>query len=255
MLLKDLETKYILGTKVSRGFGYEKSKKIFLEMLKFESFSKVFTVNPEFLVDAYYDKEFQKVLNSGSYNCADGYGIELIHGLKRTPGIDLLNYFLKVCNEKSLSIFILGGNYEKDISRKASIEINKKFPNINIIGSSSEFSYKKNDDIRTIDFIHKCMTEKKVSSIDLVIVGYGHKKQELWLDRNLIKIPASIGMGVGGSLDFISMEVARAPKILRDFGLEWVFRLVNQPSRIFRILKAVLLFPTLSLFEKKHVAE
>lgn len=255
MLLKELETKYILGTKVSRGFGFEKSKSIFLEMLNFKDFSKVFTVNPEFLVDAYYDKEFQKVLNSGSYNCADGYGIELFHGLKRTPGIDLLNYFLKVCNEKSLSIFILGGNYEKDISKKASIEINKKFPNINIIGSSSEFSYKKNDDIRTIEFIHKCMTEKKVSSIDLLIVGYGHKKQELWLDRNLRKIPARIGMGVGGSLDFISKEIARAPRFIRVIGLEWLFRFVIQPKRFFRIMKAILVFPTLSLFEKKHVAE
>ena len=255
MLLKDLETKYILGTKVSRGFGYEKSKKIFLEMLKFESFSKVFTVNPEFLVDAYYDKEFQKVLNSGTYNCADGYGIELLHGVKRTSGIDLLNHFLKVCDENSLTVFILGGSPNKDISKKASKEINKKFPNINIIGSSSEFSYKKNDDSKTLEYIHKCMTEKKVSSIDLVIVGYGHKKQELWLDRNLKKIPARVGMGVGGSLDFISKEVARAPKFLRDSGLEWAFRLVIQPSRFFRILKAVLLFSILSLFEKNHVAE
>jgi N-acetylglucosaminyldiphosphoundecaprenol N-acetyl-beta-D-mannosaminyltransferase len=62
-------------------------------------------------------------------------------------------------------------------------------------------------------------------------------------------------MGVGGSLDFISKEVVRAPRFISAIGLEWLFRLVIQPKRFFRIMKAILVFPTLSLFEKFHVAE
>ena len=251
----EIETKKILGTKVSKGYSFEKSKEIFLKLHKSGNFSKVFTINPEFLVDAYYDKKFQKVLNSGDYNCADGFGIELLYGIKRTPGIELLNHFLKVCNEESFSLFILGGSSDKEISKRAAENISKSFPKIKIIGFSSDFSFQKEDDVKTIEYIHKCMTENRVESIDLIIVGYGHKNQEFWLERNMAKIPAKIGMGVGGSLDFISKEVKRAPKFLRTFGLEWAFRLIIQPKRIFRIFKAVILFPMLSLFEKFHVAE
>jgi len=252
--LQKLKRIKILGTFVNEGVSKNKAFEIFETLLKHEN-SKVFTINPEFLVDAWFDKSFQEVLNSGDFNCNDGFGITLLHSLKRTPGIDLLHYFLEYCHINHLYIFVLGGSQDKDISRRACIEIEKKYPNLKVVGYSSRFSYKKESDIETLKYIHKCMDEKKVSKIDFILVGYGHKNQEFWINRNLSKIPCKVGMGVGGSLDFISGEIPRSPKLIRNFGLEWLFRLLIQPKRFFRILKAVIIFPIVSFFEKIRVAE
>jgi len=253
-ILHKLKRKKILGTFVNEGVSKEEAFLVFKRLL-IQGNAKVFTINPEFLIDACFDKEFQKILNSGDFNCNDGFGITLLHSLKRTPGIDLTLYFLEYCNLNRLSIFILGGRQDKHISRRAGLEIGKKFPDINIVGDSSNFSHKKESDNETLDYIHRCMFEKKVSKIDFILVGYGHKNQEFWINRNLSKIPCNVGMGVGGSLDFISGEISRAPKFMQNLGLEWLFRLFIQPQRFFRILKAVFLFPIASFFEKIRVAE
>ena len=65
-------------------------------------------------------------------------------------------------------------------------------------------------------------------------MAFGSSKQEIWIASNLERIPAKIVIGVGGSFDFISGNVKRAPKILRKLGLEWLFRLLVQPWRITR---------------------
>jgi N-acetylglucosaminyldiphosphoundecaprenol N-acetyl-beta-D-mannosaminyltransferase len=244
-----LKRKKILGTFVDEGANKTQSFNVFENLLKIGN-AKVFTINPEFLVDAWFDKDFQKILNIGDYNCNDGFGITLLYSLKRTPGINLTYYFLEYCNTHSLSIFILGGRQDKDVSKRATDEIIKMFPNIKIVGFNSSFSYKEEDDSRTLKYIHKCMVEKNVPKIDFILVGYGHKKQEFWINRNLTKIPCRVGMGVGGSLDFISKEIPRAPVFMQNFGIEWLFRLVIQPKRLFRILKAVVIFPFASFLEK-----
>jgi N-acetylglucosaminyldiphosphoundecaprenol N-acetyl-beta-D-mannosaminyltransferase len=76
----------------------------------------------------------------------------------------------------------------------------------------------------------------KDKKVDILFVAFGSPKQEIWLSENLKKLPVKVAMGVGGSFDFISGRVSRAPRILRALGLEWLFRLVIQPWRIKRQL-------------------
>jgi len=87
------------------------------------------------------------------------------------------------------------------------------------------------------------------SHIDILAVAYGPGKQERWIKRNIEKIDVKLAIGVGGSLDFISMEKRRAPKWVQNIGLEWLFRLVNEPSRWKRQL-ALPVFILLFFIEK-----
>jgi len=144
----------------------------------------------------------------------------------------------------------LGGSSEKKISEKMFSYCSINFPNLKKIGGSSSFSYQQSDDNKTIKHLHQFMKVNHLSKIDFLLVGYGHMKQEFWIDRNQSKIPAQVCVGVGGTFDFLTGEVKRAPKVIRDYGLEWLFRLLVQPSRVFRIFKATFIFLFLILRSK-----
>ncbi len=82
-------------------------------------------------------------------------------------------------------------------------------------------------------FNHHLLTEK----IDIMFVAFGHGKQEKWIYKNLPKLNTRVMMGVGGAFDYLSGEVPRAPEMIRQMGMEWLFRLMNQPWRIKRFWK------------------
>jgi len=88
--------------------------------------------------------------------------------------------------------------------------------------------------------------------IDILFVAYGAPKQEFWISKNLPKIPVKIAIGVGGAFDYISGKIPRAPGFLRNFGLEWLFRLIVQPWRIKRQLS---LFEFIYLVLKERMSQ
>ena len=261
----------VLGVRVDLIDSKKHFRELFMSLLDKKG-SKIFTVNPEVIVDSYFNPKFRETLNSGNLNSIDGFGVALAVKSKLNreksksffkifkdytdgsvrdlvvTGVDIVDESLKIANSEKLSLFILGGSPEDLISYRAATLIQKKYPDINLVGHSSEFSYKPKDDIDTIKFIEKRMKEKSIKVLDLLLVAYGHQKQEFWIERNSIKIPACVSIGVGGTLDFIAGKVKRAPFIFRSFGLEWLFRLIMQPSRFFRILKATVIYSILSLF-------
>jgi N-acetylglucosaminyldiphosphoundecaprenol N-acetyl-beta-D-mannosaminyltransferase len=80
----------------------------------------------------------------------------------------------------------------------------------------------------------------------MLFVAFGAPNQELWIARNLAKMPSvKVAMGVGGAFDFIAGKQKRAPQIFRSLGLEWLYRLMREPRRIVRIINAVVVFPFL----------
>ena len=86
-------------------------------------------------------------------------------------------------------------------------------------------------------------------SADILFVAFGSPKQEKWIYENLPKLDVTVAIGVGGSFDFISGKVKRAPVFIRNLGLEWLFRLIIQPWRVKRQI-ALLEFVILVLKEK-----
>ncbi len=167
-------------------------------------------------------------------------------------GVDLTYALCKLASEKKYNIVLLGGKKKSifgksidnfDVATLAAIKLKDLYPNINIVAASSAFSYRESDDARTLSFIHESMSKHGVSNIDIIFVAYNHRNQEKWLKRNMNNVPCTIGVGVGGTIDYISGITPRAPYMIRTMHLEWLYRLVMQPWRYKRIFKAFPLFP------------
>ena len=97
---------------------------------------------------------------------------------------------------------------------------------------------------------------RKINTVtpDVLLVGVGAPKQDLWISKNLKDLKAGVAIGVGGTIDFIAGEQKRAPVSVRRVGLEWFWRLVLQPFRIKRIINAIVLFPFyVSLYKLRMV--
>ncbi len=76
----------------------------------------------------------------------------------------------------------------------------------------------------------------RAAEADVVFVAYGAPSQELWINRNLQKLPAALAVGIGGAFDFISGRQRRAPRLMQKSGLEWLYRLYREPWRWRRML-------------------
>ncbi len=214
-----------------------------LSFLKDGKKHMIFTPNSEILYDAYKDSEFKKILNSADMNVPDGIGVvyaSAINGKKlkqRVAGYDLcLNLFEKLKNGDK-TIYFFGG--APKVAENAKEKIEKKYK-IKIIGTSDGYFDDKKEKL-IIDEINKL-------SPDILLVGLGAPKQEKWIYKNINNLNAKIFMGVGGSFDGFSGAVKRAPDIFIKLGLEWLYRLIKQPSRFVRMLK----LPLFMLLVIKH---
>jgi len=217
---------------------------------------KIFTPNPEMLVDAQKDHYFKEVLNSGDLNVCDGFGLSLVSGAKRLPGVDLMMSICQIAESKNKSIYLLGSGSQEVIEGSKNF-LEKKFPQLKIVGGHPglEISKIKADEKNIIVYDKEknddLISEIIMSAPDVLLVAFGHVKQEKWITENLRDLPSvKIAIGLGGSFDFISGKIKRAPKFLRLIGLEWLYRLIRQPSRIKRIWKATVVFLFLVLKNK-----
>lgn len=189
----------------------------------------VVTPNPEILVMAQDNTELKKVLNNADLAVPDGAGLRLFSGIVRnTPGTDLMEALCKRLSEKGSTIGFLGGG--PGVAKKASERLIKKYPKLKVSFAESGGE---------IDQTGKSLKSLKLLKVDLLFVAFGPPKQELWISKNLEKIPVKVAMTVGGAFDFLSGIVPRAPLWVRVLGLEWLFRLIIQPWRIRRQLALI----------------
>jgi N-acetylglucosaminyldiphosphoundecaprenol N-acetyl-beta-D-mannosaminyltransferase len=168
-------------------------------------------------------------------------------------GVNLTDELFKLANKKGYTIFLLGGrrrdrngkgmedNY--DMAKNVSSIVMSKYPNIKIIGASSQYSREAADDANTLSFIHGCMKDNGVKHIDILLVAYNPVMQEKWIHRNAINIPATLSIGIGRTFDYIT-NVMRPPnnKYVKAH-LGWLYTFIKQPWRYKRIIKTFPLFP------------
>lgn len=223
----------------------------------------IFTPNPEMIVDAQNDAYFKKVLNFGDLNISDGFGVSLISlgYINRIPGVDFLIDICAIAEYNNKSVFLLGSG-SKDVLKAASENLTKKFPKLKIVG----FHPGPKIDFVTIEDEVKIVPEQNnndqaiheiiMAAPDILLVAFGHNKQEKWIYENIKDFPTvKIAMGVGGAFDFLAgfnyegKKVRRAPCFMRKIGLEWLYRVITQPYRIKRILKATLYFVSLNILK------
>jgi len=222
--------------------------------------NKIFTPNPEMLVDAQKDNYFRDILNSGDLNVCDGKGVEFVScgRLKRVPGVDFMLDICKLTEEKGKSIYLLGSGSDEILKKTAEV-LQEKFPLLKIVGYSRGPSITtEQQNNRTTLLYNKDKNEDTIYDIitsapDILFVAFGHGKQEKWIEENLADLPSvKVAMGVGGSFDFISGKTKRAPVWMRKIGFEWLFRFFIEPSRLKRIWKATIVFLFLNLRNKKQ---
>lgn len=196
----------------------------------------VVTVNPEIVVQSIYDREFKNILNSSSINTADGVGISWAvdylydKEIDRITGSDSLEKICGVCAECSESVFLYGAM--PNVAAKAADKLQQRIDNLEVKGTYSP----DRPDVPLEDLPFQTQYHLKQASV--IFVALGAPEQEKWINENLSKLPnCKLIIGVGGSFDFIAGEVPRAPSWVCKLGLEWLYRLIMEPSRWRRMLK------------------
>ena len=143
---------------------------------------------------------------------------------ERLSGSDYIWDLSKLAAKNHLSIFLLGG--DPTVPEQAALKLQTDVINLYLAGTY-EGSAKIEDEEKIVSLIKK-------SEADILFVAYGVPAEELWLERNLRKTGAKIGIGVGGTFDFLAGRKPRAPKFIRSIGLEWLYRLIIEPRRFRR---------------------
>jgi len=229
----------------------------------------IFTPNPEILLEARRNKAFAKALKSGTLMLPDGHGLQFVSTLLKLPsrflrvllylpalllflfwkrpfktvfpeiihGSDFMDEVVNHAASHGFKVFFLGG---RGTAQGTADYFLKKYPALKVAGTSSTNPSRE------------AMEEVKRARAQVLFVAYGAPKQELWIAKYHKQVPQVFHiMGVGGSFDFYSGEIRRAPNFLRKLGLEWRWRLLMNPfQRVRRIWYAVVIFSLLTILKK-----
>lgn len=191
-------------------------------------------INVDVVVKSEDDQYLKKICDEATYTIVDGQPIIWISKLYKRPikekisGSDLVDNLCKTANEKGFTIFILGG--KEGVAEKAKNNLEKKYSNIRIVGTYSPCFGFENDESE-IKHINETISNTKP---DILVVCLGCPKQEKWVYENYKKYNAKVSICAGGTVDFLAGDIRRAPKWISNIGLEWFYRFVNEPKRLFR---------------------
>ncbi len=187
-------------------------------------------VNPDCLNIAYANEEYLKVLQAADRVLPDGIGINIgcrmlnQSLLANVNGTDLFPRLCEHAANAGYSLFLLGGM--PGIAERAAEAMRQRYPNLVIAGAHDGF-FSARQEPKIIEAIND-------SGAAVLLVGFGVPKQELWLARNHAALKPFVCFGVGGLFDFYSGRIRRAPVWMREIGMEWSWRLIQEPGRMWR---------------------
>jgi N-acetylglucosaminyldiphosphoundecaprenol N-acetyl-beta-D-mannosaminyltransferase len=180
------------------------------------------------------DDELKKINNSCSLAVPDGMPLVWVSKLygkpipERVTGSDLFQRFAKVAAQKGYKFFFLGA--APDTVKKMTVNLEEKYPLLNIVGTYSPpflKDFPEEENHKMIGIINK-------TKPDVLWVGLTAPKQEKWIGRNLDKLNVPVSIGVGAVFDFMAGKARRAPNWLQKIGLEWLYRLCQEPGRLWK---------------------
>lgn len=190
------------------------------------------TANVDFLVQAQEDVELRRILFDAHVVLCDGTPLVwasrwLGNPLpERVAGSDLVPLLLRVAEEKQFRVFLLGATPDSAAQAVANLKI--KHPRLPMAGYYSPPFNKLLE--MDHDEITRRITEAKP---DLLFVSFGCPKQEKWISMHYRALGVPVSVGVGATIDFLAGQVRRAPKWMQRTGTEWIFRLLQEPRRLF----------------------
>lgn len=215
----------------------------------------IHTLNPEICMYAWNNPGYRLTLNAGTANVVDGIGLKIAlkratkRKVQRICGSDLIFDLAEISRHSNRALMLLGGSPSR--VEKACTHLEGRFPGLRVIGCSPPYS-------PTLPLQNQKEIEQLV--IDnrpaVIAVCLGAPKQELWLQayKDFLHLhDVRIAAGLGGTIDFLSGEIPRAPVWTRKIGLEWLYRLSIEPSRWKRQISTLPKFAALSLFSNSFI--
>jgi N-acetylglucosaminyldiphosphoundecaprenol N-acetyl-beta-D-mannosaminyltransferase len=200
-------------------------------MIEEGGFHQVATANADFLIKSIHDDELQEVLCRCDLVLADGMPLVwasrlMSTGLKeRVAGADLVPLLVELSARRGYRLFLLGADEESSV--RAAEWMKKRYPGVCIAGRYSP-EYQPLEEMDHEEILSRIRTAKP----DILLVAFGNPKQEKWLAMHRSRLNVPVCIGVGASLDFLSGRVSRAPLWMQHFGMEWLYRTIQEPSRL-----------------------
>lgn len=209
------------------------------DVLKKHQFKQIISVNPENLMLMRANPQFEKLVVSSQTLIPDGIGVALAAKvqsgvvLKRLTGVDLMNRLVRYASEYRLKCLLIGG--KGDLADKTAKCYQAKYPKLKIASTMGFLDINKpnkNEENALKQIV-------AITRPHFVFVAFGSPAQELWIEAHKHWFGSSLVMGIGGALAMNSGTLRRAPRLIQEFGLEWLFRLLQEPWRIKRQLSLI----------------
>lgn len=204
------------------------------ELIKSEKKSYVVAINVDVVIKIENDPYLKKIVDNADMVLVDGKPLVWISNFYGKPlkakisGSDLVPLLCEEASKKQYSIFIIGG--KEGVAEQAKQNLEKRLPGIMIVGTyAPTYGFEKND--AELNKINTLLSEAKP---DLLIACFGCPKQEKWIFENISKYDAKVSICAGATVDFLAGNIKRAPRWMSEHGLEWLYRFLQEPKRMFR---------------------
>ncbi len=211
----------------------------------------IVTANPEILLEARKDKSYREAISRADLRTVDGIGLFFVLNVlrrkaERLTGVDLSEHLLQYAWKHHLRVGLLGGEFGE--AEEAAWHIRSAYPGLEVLveqgGSVAEDG--------TEDGPMESARERlMLFSPHVLLVAFGHPRQERWIAGHRTDFAdLRAVVGVGGTFNFWAGRIRRAPASMRSVGLEWLWRLLQEPRRWRRIWNAVVVFPMVVLIDR-----
>lgn len=185
-------------------------------------------LNADCINKCWDDSEYRETVASSDLVYADGMSVVWASRLfghplpERVNAGDLLPDLCRLTIKKDFKLFFLGG--EPGIAESAAAKLTRQYPGLRVVGTCHGFHESDEEVVEQI----------RQAEPDILLVGMGAPRQELWIQRNLESLGVPVAWGVGGLLDYCADKFSRAPVWMRNAGLEWIYRLALEPKRLWK---------------------
>ena len=230
--MKNYKTIKILGIEVDKVTKNE-ALEAFKGFLSGDKCSQIVTLNPEMVLEAQNNQQFHNLLKESELVFPDGVGLVYASRITHQPleervtGIDFSYSALKLLGEQGGTAYFLGA--KPGIAEAAAKNIEKEIPGLKIVGCHDGY-FKPEDEQQLINDVNAL-------GADFLCLALGAPKQEFFANKYKDQLKCKAVIGIGGSFDVWSGTLKRAPQFYLDHNIEWLYRLMQEPARIKRMIK------------------
>ncbi len=216
----------ILGCRLDDVDAHEAGERI-LVLARAGDGAQVVTLGTEMVVYAQRDARFRAAINASALSLCDTVGLLWVarrRGARlrgRVTGVELVEVLCAGAARDGIRVYFLGG--AEGVAQATAERLRDRYPGLAVAGSRNGY-FEERESARVAQDV-------RASGAQMLLCGLGFPRQEFWLNEHLKATGCGVGIGVGGSFDAISGKVRRAPPAWRKLGIEWLYRLVQEPQR------------------------